>query len=77
LDKIKDPIILKRIETIIIQIETAKSLSELSNIKKLTGFPKYFRIRIGDYRSGFESIDKNSIRFIIIAHRKDIYKIFP
>ena len=77
LDRINNPIILKRLEGIIIQIETAKSLSELSNIKKLTGFPKYFRIRIGDYRLGFESIDRNTVRFIIIAHRKDIYKIFP
>ena len=77
LDRIKNPIILKRLEGIIIQIETAKSLSELSNIKKLTGFQKYFRMRIGDYRLGFESIDRSTIRFIIIAHRKDIYKIFP
>ncbi len=77
LDRINDPIILKRIEGIINQIEAAKSLSGLSNVKKLTGFPKYFRIRIGDYRLGFESIDRNTVRFIIIAHRKDIYKIFP
>jgi mRNA interferase RelE/StbE len=77
LDRINNPIVLKRLEGIIIQIETAKSLSELSNIKKLTGFPKYFRIRIGDYRLYFESIDRKTIRFIIIAHRKDIYKIFP
>ena len=77
LDRINNPIILKRLEGIIIQIETAKSLSELSNIKKLTGFPKYFIIRIGDYRLGFESIGRNTVRFIIIAHRKDIYKIFP
>ena len=77
LGRINNPIVLIRLEGIIIQIETAKSLSKLSNIKKLTGFPKYFRIRIGDYRLGFESIDRNTIRFIIMAHRKDIYKIFP
>jgi mRNA interferase RelE/StbE len=77
LDRLNNPVIFRRIERIIIQIESAKSLSELSNIKKLTGFQKYFRIRIGDYRLGIESIDRNTIRFIIIAHRKDIYKSFP
>ena len=77
LDRLQNPGILKRTEGIIIQIEAAKSLTELSNIKKLTGFPNYFRSRIGDYSLGFESIDKNTIRFIIIAHRKDIYQSFP
>jgi mRNA interferase RelE/StbE len=77
LDQISNPILLKRLEQIIIHLETTSSLHELSNIKKLTGFTNYFRIRIGDYRLGFESIDRNTIRLIIIAHRKDIYKIFP
>jgi len=77
LDRIENPIILRRLEGIIIHIESAKSLSEIPKIKKLTGFPNYFRIRIGDYRLGFEYIDNNTIRFIIIVHRKDIYKSFP
>jgi mRNA interferase RelE/StbE len=77
LDRIDNPIILRRLEGIIIYIESAKSLTEIPNIKKLTGFPNYFRIRFGDYRLGFESIDINNIRFIIIAHRKDIYRPFP
>lgn len=77
LDHLKSPIIIKRLESIIIQIEKASSLTELSNIKKLSGFSDYYRIRIGDYRIGLESIDKNTIRFIVIAHRKEIYRIFP
>ena len=64
LDRITNPIILKRIEGIIIQIEASKSLSELSNIKKLSGFPKYFRIRIGDYRLGFEYVDRNTVNLL-------------
>jgi mRNA interferase RelE/StbE len=43
----------------------------------LTGFKNYYRLRIGEYRLGFEKIDENTIRFILIAHRKDIYKLFP
>lgn len=77
LTKVKDALILKRIERTIIQLEKAPSLSKVSNIRKLTGFKDYYRIRIGDYRLGFEQINNYTIRLIIIAHRKDIYKIFP
>jgi len=74
---IHDPIIFRRLKRIIILIENSTSLSELPNIKKLTGFSSYYRIRIGDYRVGFELIDKSTVRFFVIAHRKDIYNIFP
>ena len=77
LDRISNTNILKRIEGLIVQIEAAQTLSNLSNVKKLTGFQDYFRVRIGDYRLGFESISRDTVRFIIIAHRKDFYKVFP
>jgi len=77
LDKIKDSKILQKIEKIIIECESSTRISEISNIKKLSGFSNYFRIKSGNYRIGFEFIDKSIIRFIIITHRKDIYKRFP
>lgn len=52
-------------------------MEELSNVKKLIGFSAFYRMKIGDYRLGFEKIDEQTIRFIIICHRKDIYKKFP
>jgi mRNA-degrading endonuclease RelE of RelBE toxin-antitoxin system len=33
--------------------------------------------RISDYRIGIELLYNSIVRFIIIAHRKEIYKIFP
>ncbi len=77
LDRVKDILILKRIESVIIQIEQAPSLSKVTNIRKLTGYKDYYRIRIGDYRLGFEQINNFTVRLIVIAHRKDIYRIFP
>ena len=35
------------------------------------------KIRTGDFRLGFEIINDDTIRLIIIAHRKDIYRNFP
>lgn len=74
---VHNPRILRRLKRIIIQFENYPSISEIPNIKKLAGFSSYYRIRIGDYRVGFEIVNNSIVRFIVIAHRKDIYKIFP
>ena len=77
LDKIKISKVLLSIEKIIIKCEGANKLHEIRNVKKLTGFTNYYRIKSGNYRIGFELINKETIRFIIFTHRKDIYKKFP
>ena len=77
LDKIKDSTILRRIESTLLKLEEAESLKDIRNLKKLSGFKSYYRIRIGNYRLGLEQIDNNTVRVIIIAHRRDIYKKFP
>ena len=77
LQKIKNKSLFSRIERIILECEKSNSLSEISNLKKLIGFKNYYRIRIGEYRLGVELIDNKTLRFILIAHRKDIYRSFP
>jgi mRNA interferase RelE/StbE len=77
LNNVHDNIILKRLKRIIIQIENTQSLAQLRNFSKLTGYSNYYRIRIGVYRVGIELVNNQIIPCIIIAHRKDIYKIFP
>ena len=77
LDKIRDKVILSKVEKVIINLEKAKSLVEIPNLKKLVGYKTYYRIRIGDYRLGLEKIDDNTLRLIILANRKNIYKAFP
>ena len=76
-EKLKNKSLFPKIEKTIIEFENARSLTELSNIKKLTGYKSYYRLRIGEYRLGFEKITENTFRFIIVAHRKDIYQLFP
>jgi mRNA interferase RelE/StbE len=77
LNKIQDPTILRRLRQVIIQLENSPSLLQIPNIVKLSGYTDYYRIRIGDYRVGIEVINSTTIRFIIIANRKNIYKNFP
>lgn len=77
LDKLKDSEVKRRIEHIIIDFDKAEIITDIKNVKKLVGFKTYYRIRIGDYRLCIELKAENIARFIVIAHRKDIYKIFP
>ncbi|MCF8233316.1 MAG: type II toxin-antitoxin system RelE/ParE family toxin [Bacteroidales bacterium] len=77
LSKINNPTVLQKVESIIIKLEDAKNLNQVDNLRKLTGYKNYYRIRIGNYRLGFEKINQKTIRLIVIADRKDIYKNFP
>jgi len=77
LDKIKDADVKGRIERTILDFDKASKITDIKHIKKLVGFKQYYRLRMGDYRIGIELKTPTIVRFIIIAHRKDIYKIFP
>lgn len=76
IDRIDNQSVGEKIANIIELIESAHSLSDLHNIKKLKGFKSAYRIRIGDYRIGI-FFENNTVEFARIAHRRDIYKIFP
>ena len=76
LDKITQQSVKESIACVIENVETASRLREIKNIKKLTGFRNVYRIKLGDYRIGL-FIDKDSVEFARIAHRKDIYRLFP
>ena len=75
--RLKDKSIAQKLEKLIETLESIDTISRAPNLKKLTGFQTYYRIRIGDYRVGIEKINDKTIRLIAVAHRKDIYKIFP
>ncbi len=60
----------------ILKVESANSLSELTNLKKLSGHKHAYRIKIGDYRIGL-FIENSIVEFARIVNRKDIYNVFP
>ena len=76
IDKLKNQQIKDRIFKLIEKCENVQTISELPNLKKLSSFTTFYRFKIGDYRIGLE-IENDTIYFILVAHRKDIYKIFP
>jgi mRNA interferase RelE/StbE len=76
LDKIQNSQIKMKVIDIIEEIIVSEKLSDLVNVKKLSGFKIAYRIKLGDYRIGF-FFENGIIEFARIVHRKDIYKVFP
>jgi mRNA interferase RelE/StbE len=77
LQKVKDDKVLKRVFKVIELFEICDNMQNILHVKKMSGFKNYYRYKLGDYRIGFELLSNQTIRFIIIAHRKEIYKKFP
>ena len=76
LKKIQDKRLLKQVQEVIAQVESAATINDLSNLKKMQGFDTYYRIRVGDYRIGIEIVEGQVI-FVCFLNHKDIYRYFP
>ncbi len=74
--KIKNKKLIEKIKLTLLEIKEADGLKNIKGIKKLSGHPAAYRIRIGDYRLGlyFEGEEVEIARFL---KRSDIYKVFP
>lgn len=64
------------VKILITSLENAKSLNDIKDVEKLTGFKKYYRIRIGQYRIGVKQ-EKPKVFVICVMERSQIYKVFP
>jgi mRNA interferase RelE/StbE len=72
----KEQDLLSRIREIILEIEAAETLSSIKNIKRLKADGPYYRIRTGNYRLGL-IIEAETVIFVRVLHRKEIYRYFP
>jgi len=72
--EINDKALLSKSKVTIELVETADTLNEIPNLKKLTIKGSYYRIRVGHYRIGLALKDDTFVR---VLPRKDIYRDFP
>jgi mRNA interferase RelE/StbE len=50
----------------------------LGYLERMKGYPDKYKIRLGNYRMGITIDKKNNVIICQrIAHRKDIYRVFP
>ncbi len=76
ISKLRDKKLAHTIEAIIVEVKSVKHLTDISGLKKLTGYKNAYRIRIGDYRIGLV-LENNTLIFSAFNNRKEIYKYFP
>jgi len=76
LKNLKDGKVLKRIQKVVEEVELANGLSEIRNIKLLQGHEDFYRIRVGDYRIGL-FVEEETVAFVRVLHRKEVYRYFP
>ncbi len=76
INKLKNKSVEEQIAKAIANVKNAETIAQIPGNKKLKGYSRYYRIRIGNYRIGYE-LTGQTVRFIIVADRKDIYNMFP
>jgi mRNA interferase RelE/StbE len=72
------PEIQSRVEPVIFQQLESENPFELGFLQKMKGYPDKYKIRMGDYRIGI-TVEKSTKTLVCerIAHRREIYRIFP
>ena len=76
LKKLKGAKVRGRIREVIESVEEADSLSDLPDVKKMSGSGGYYRVRVGSHRIGL-AVEGEEVEFVRVLDRKDIYKYFP
>ena len=71
-DKIKSAVL----EIAFKQVPNLENIQDIGNLKKLSGFKDFYRIRYSDYRIGIVA-RHDEVVFLRVLHRKDVYKYFP
>ncbi len=75
-EQLSDKKLSKAIALIVEEVLVAKSIGEISNIRKMEGGKNAYRVRAGRYRVGL-FIEKDTAIFAVFEHRSSIYRNFP
>jgi mRNA interferase RelE/StbE len=76
LRNIKSKTVLAKVHQTIDEVEAATKLSDIKNLKKMSGTANFYRIRIGEYRIGI-AVEGDTFEFVRCLHRRDLYRFFP
>jgi mRNA interferase RelE/StbE len=75
-DALRDDNLRLRLRDVVLRVESATTIRDIPNLKKLKGHQTAYRIRVGDFRIGL-FIEGDAVIFADFDHRKDIYSRFP
>ena len=67
-----------RVESIVFDELESQNPFELGYLSKMKGYKDKYKIRVGDHRIGLTLDKKSQIIFCQrVAHRREIYRVFP
>jgi mRNA interferase RelE/StbE len=65
-----------KIYAVIEEVAAANKLPDINNLKKMKGFKAFYRIKLGDYRIGFELINRDPFTLLPCLIEKIFTKRF-
>lgn len=71
-----DKPLIDRVRKVIQEVEEARDIHSIRNLKKLKTQGSHYRIRMGDYRLGFV-IEDDTVCLVRFLLRSEVYKYFP
>jgi len=76
IDRLPDERIPRRLMQVLLTVEQASDFGLVPNVKKLSGHPAAYWIRIGDHRLGC-FLNGDVVELVRFLHRRDVYRAFP
>ena len=76
LRRIRNANLIRRVERVVVDLEEASVISDVPGIVRMAARGNFYRIRVGDYRVGFE-VEGEVVTLLRFAHRSEIYRRFP
>jgi len=77
LSKISAAEVLGKVREAILRLEEVDDLRDLGQIKTLKGGGGYLRLRVGEFRIGFQRKGDKELLLLRVMHRREIYRHFP
>jgi mRNA-degrading endonuclease RelE of RelBE toxin-antitoxin system len=74
--KLRDAKVKRAVTSTIENVESADTLHEIRQLKRLSGYKDFYRIRIGDWRIGLK-VSASTVIFVRCLHRREVYRYFP
>ena len=65
----------RKILSIVVRMEEARTLSDMPQVNKLKGYKDAYRLRIGHFRLGF-FVQGDKLQLARLLDRRDIYRFF-
>jgi mRNA interferase RelE/StbE len=76
LDAMSDAKLSRRVQDVLLRLETTPTLANFPHLESLSGHPGHFRIRIGSHRLGLRLVG-DTVVCVRFLHRREVYRYFP